>query len=454
MFKQLALFFTAIFFSTAALAEQQTLTIIGGDGVAGQIDPYSEGSTDGGNTWGPTYYVGMHPWQNWGGAIAGTTTWVNTYPSQTQGLYTTSLIRIRFNMPDEYEGATMNLQMKADNYGQVYMNDEWLAYIEAIYIRSGDFSPARVSSILRPGLNEILLELRDVGGLVAFQYRIDITFESDKGAVLGKAGDTDADGLTDAEEATLGTDPNNADSDGDGLLDGEEVANGTDPTDASSGPAVVDADGDGLTSDVDPDDSNADIDNDGLLDGEEVELGTDPLLADTDNDGLSDSAELLAGTSPLISDSDNDGLSDGDEVALGTDPLNADTDGDGISDADELAAGLNPNNSDTDGDGVSDGSDQENKPVSGNLMIGGQDSGVADRNNSDGVALSTLIEATTASCQGAARNHGAYVSCMAHFHESLVAEGLISDAEKDRLQSLAGRSSVGKKDQGKKKGKK
>lgn len=49
--------------------------------------------------------------------------------------------------------------------------------------------------------------------------------------------DTDGDGVTDADEATLGTDPNNADSDGDGLSDGDEVAQGTNP-------AAQDTDGD------------------------------------------------------------------------------------------------------------------------------------------------------------------------------------------------------------------
>jgi thiol-disulfide isomerase/thioredoxin len=44
--------------------------------------------------------------------------------------------------------------------------------------------------------------------------------------------DPDGDGLTNDEEAALGTDPDNPDSDGDGYLDGDEVTEGTDPTDA------------------------------------------------------------------------------------------------------------------------------------------------------------------------------------------------------------------------------
>ncbi len=42
--------------------------------------------------------------------------------------------------------------------------------------------------------------------------------------------DADGDGLTDAEEAELGTDPDNADTDGDGFDDAEEIEAGTDAT--------------------------------------------------------------------------------------------------------------------------------------------------------------------------------------------------------------------------------
>jgi hypothetical protein len=48
--------------------------------------------------------------------------------------------------------------------------------------------------------------------------------------------DDDGDGLSDAEEAALGTDPLLADTDGDGFDDGTEVAVGTDPRDSESFP--------------------------------------------------------------------------------------------------------------------------------------------------------------------------------------------------------------------------
>jgi hypothetical protein len=45
--------------------------------------------------------------------------------------------------------------------------------------------------------------------------------------------DADGDGLDDADEQDLGTDPENADTDGDGRGDGDEVAAGTDPLDCT-----------------------------------------------------------------------------------------------------------------------------------------------------------------------------------------------------------------------------
>jgi hypothetical protein len=109
--------------------------------------------------------------------------------------------------------------------------------------------------------------------------------------------DTDSDGLTDAEEAAAGTDPNNPDSDGDGVNDRLEVQR----------------------DDLDP--TNPDSDGDGLNDGKELDFSCDPAVADTDGDGLSDKQEVLfmAGANCLLADSDGDGSSDGDEYNAGTD---------------------------------------------------------------------------------------------------------------------------------------
>jgi len=51
--------------------------------------------------------------------------------------------------------------------------------------------------------------------------------------------DTDGDGLSDADEAAMGLDPNDADTDGDGIADGVEIELGLDPSNP-------DTDGDGI----------------------------------------------------------------------------------------------------------------------------------------------------------------------------------------------------------------
>lgn len=53
----------------------------------------------------------------------------------------------------------------------------------------------------------------------------------------GPPPDRDGDGLSDPEEARLGTDPDHPDTDADGIGDGQEVREGTDPTDPASASA-------------------------------------------------------------------------------------------------------------------------------------------------------------------------------------------------------------------------
>ena len=184
-------------------------------------------------------------------------------------------------------------------------------------------------------------------------------------AINDRAGDRDADGLTNIQEYLLGTDPSNADTDHDGVGDRVEVAFGYNPLLADATTALnTDLDGDGLTlrqelligTDPNTPDplTSGDLDGDGLPDIWETKYGTNPRKAETlieintdaDNDGLALAAEAAAGTSPGNPDTDGDGLSDGDEVRHGLNPLvadaNLDRDGDGLSNAEEFRRGTDP----------------------------------------------------------------------------------------------------------------
>lgn len=84
--------------------------------------------------------------------------------------------------------------------------------------------------------------------------------------------DDDGDGLTNAQEHRMGTNPTNPDTDEDGLRDKDELAYVTDP-------------------------ANPDTDGDKLKDGEEVlKYLTNPLKADTDGDGYEDGEEVYRGS--------------------------------------------------------------------------------------------------------------------------------------------------------------
>ncbi len=184
-------------------------------------------------------------------------------------------------------------------------------------------------------------------------------------AVNDRAGDRDADGLTNIQEYLLGTDPISADTDHDDVGDGVEVAFGYNPLLADAATALsADLDGDGLTLRQElligtdpntPDPLNSgDLDGDGLPDIWETQYGTNPrqvealseINTDVDNDGVTLAAEAAAGTSPGNPDTDGDGLSDGYEVRHGLNPLvadaNLDGDGDGLSNAEEFRRGTDP----------------------------------------------------------------------------------------------------------------
>ena len=85
-----------------------------------------------------------------------------------------------------------------------------------------------------------------------------------------KLADSDNDGLTDAQERKIGTNPNNADTDSDGLTDNYEYW-----SPIGLNPEKFDTDGDGRN------------------DGHELYIGTKPAVKDSDGDGINDKQDLL-----------------------------------------------------------------------------------------------------------------------------------------------------------------
>jgi hypothetical protein len=201
---------------------------------------------------------------------------------------------------------------------------------------------------LAPGAHAIEVRAKDAAG------NLDQTPATFTWTVTAPIVDTDGDGLSDDDEGTFGTDPDDADSDDDGVPDGSEVDPGKD------------SDGDGLVNALDPD-----SDNDGILDGTEAGVTTAPAGTDVTKGHFVPDADPSTTTNPIDPDTDHGGVRDGSEdpnhngkIDDGeldpNDPADdvtppVDTDGDGLSDDEEKHLGTNPMDADSDDDGLLDG---------------------------------------------------------------------------------------------------
>ncbi|WP_374755141.1 hypothetical protein [Arcicella aurantiaca] len=272
-----------------------------------------------------------------------------------------------------------------------------------------DFTGTLTTS-LTAGQTSVTIPITYDGSGAAGSQILTVTSAQGTGVCLNtvtvSASDMDSDGLTDAEEAVLGTNPNKADTDGDGINDLKEVgADHIYTAGVDTNPLDADTDDDGLsdgaetgvdgvyTVGTDTNPLSVDTDGDGIQDGTEKGITTpvadpdgagpllgtntatfvadvdpatttNPLSVDTDGDGLADGIEDAnkngkqdnetvggTGTSPLVGyetdatdpDSDSDGLSDGNEVLVRlTNPMDTDTDDGGTNDKQETIDGTNP----------------------------------------------------------------------------------------------------------------
>ena len=166
--------------------------------------------------------------------------------------------------------------------------------------------------------------------------------------------DDDNDGLTDIEEAALGTNPLLADTDGDLTNDNVDAF----PLDPAE---TTDTDGDGVGDNADafPNDATetTDTDGDGVGDNADVFPNDATETVDTDGDGVGNNADAFPNDATETTDTDGDGVGDNAD-AFPTDATETtDTDGDGVGNNADAFPNDATETTDTDGDGVGDNAD-------------------------------------------------------------------------------------------------
>jgi hypothetical protein len=263
------------------------------------------------------------------------------------------------------------------------------------------------------------------------------------------ANDADGDGICGNDDVCPGGD-DTLDADGDGTADFCDVC----PFDAAN-----DADGDGICGDEDPCplDADNDIDGDGFCADEDV----CPLDADNDIDGDGVCGDVDPCPYDVENDADGDGICESDDncptVANANqsnvdgdaygDACEPDNDDDGvIDDVDNCPMDANADQADFDGDGFGDACDED---FDGDGVTDGEDVCL-------GTPLGAIVLPNGCSvaqecvCDAPWKNHGGYVSCVAHACNDLVALGLITGAEHGEIVSAAAHSDCGVKAKGKK----
>ncbi len=154
------------------------------------------------------------------------------------------------------------------------------------------------------------------------------------------ARDQDGDGLSDADEAAIGTDAQKEDTDGDRLSDHAEVfVYRTDPF------AVDALDGEGKPVRIEywSTTTRSGVTAPSASMSTSTNAPIAPVEEDRDRDGLSATQEVQLGTDDQKADTDGDGLSDREEAQVyRTDPTKADSDEDSFLDAQEIQSGYNP----------------------------------------------------------------------------------------------------------------
>lgn len=257
--------------------------------------------------------------------------------------------------------------------------------------------------------------------------------------------DTDIDGVGDDCDA---------DDDNDGVCDigvpDLECVAGPDNCPVTANADQLDLDGDNIG-----DACDSDVDGDGIANTlDNCPLDGNPDQNDTDNDGLGDVCDEDDDADGVLDDVDNCPFlvnpsqvdTDGDGRG---DICDADIDGDGVDNAiDNCPAEPNSDQYDLDGDSIGDACDSD---IDGDNVVEEFDQCAATPfgetvDPANGCSLDQLCP-----CDGPRgttrlwKNHGKFVSCMAHAANDFVNNGLITLDQREAIMSSAAQTSCGRK---------
>jgi Thrombospondin type 3 repeat len=166
-------------------------------------------------------------------------------------------------------------------------------------------------------------------------------------------------------------------------------------------------------------------------------------------------AQIVCDPLDPAADCDGDGIPNGSDTCNNLDPA-ADCDNDGIPNGVDTCNNLDPL-ADCDGDGVANGVDQcPATTVGGDLVIGQCTlTGFGDTILPTGCSLAESVADTINDCttppaplkpksggNGSLKNHGKFVSCVAHATNTLKKAKIITGQQKGQIQSCAAQSDI------------
>lgn len=136
------------------------------------------------------------------------------------------------------------------------------------------------------------------------------------------------------------------------------------PVDDDTNLGFIDSDADGVSDAEDrfPNDPSETVD----LNGDGLGDNANPFVIDTDGDGIDDDRELELGLNPNNIDTDADGVADGDDQFPNDPSASADSDGDGVPDSRDAFPNDPTETADLNGDGFGDNAN----PIDGTVIMG------------------------------------------------------------------------------------